>query len=74
MLPKQEILCYNNTDLICKNDGRTVIENGGRRYEAYQDTGYGKVTEHGKKRRLRRMPDILPVSMQDILHSRKSEL
>ena len=27
-----------------------------------------------KKRRMRRMSDILPVSLQDILHSRKSEL
>jgi hypothetical protein len=31
--------------------------------EAYQDIEYKAVTEHAEKGRLRRVPDILPVSM-----------
>lgn len=43
-------------------------------YEAYQDIKYRKITEHHKERRMRRMPDFLPVSMQDFLHRGKSDL
>jgi hypothetical protein len=43
-------------------------------YEARKDIKYKKTAEHSEKRRLRRMPDLLPVCMQDKLHSGKSEL
>ena len=33
-----------------------------------------KITEHNQKRRLRRMPDILPVCMQNILRRGKPAL
>lgn len=45
-----------------------------RDYEAHQDIEYEKFTEYGKKRRMRRMPDILSVGVQDFLYSWKSEL
>lgn len=42
--------------------------------EAYQNIGYGKTAEYSEKGRLWGMPDILPVSMQNILYGGKSEL
>jgi hypothetical protein len=45
-----------------------------RSYEACEDIKYQESSEHSEKGRLRRMPDILPVCLQDQLHSWKSEL
>ena len=45
-----------------------------KNYEACTDIKHKKVTEHCKEGRLRRVPDLLPVSMQDFLHRRKSDL
>ena len=42
--------------------------------ETRKNIKYKKITEHSKERRLRRMPDFLPVCMQDKLHCRKPEL
>jgi hypothetical protein len=42
--------------------------------EAYKDTCHKKSEGIHEKRWMRRMPDILSVSMQDILYSRKPEL
>ena len=47
---------------------------GARKNEACTDIKYEKVTEHRKEGRLRRVPDIVPVSLQDVLHRRKSDL
>ena len=47
---------------------------GGKFYETYQDTEYQKPAEFSEKGRLRRVPDILPVRMQDQLHGRQSDL
>ena len=33
-----------------------------------------EITEHNQKRRLRRVPDILPVCMQNFLHCRQPGL
>ena len=43
-------------------------------YETCKDIKYKKITEHNQKRRMRRVPDIMPVSMQNFLHSRKPDL
>ena len=43
-------------------------------YETYQDLKHQKITEHNEKRRLRGMPDLLPVRMQDQLYRREPEL
>lgn len=47
-----------------------------RRYEheTYQKLKYKKIAKYSQKRRLRRMPDILPVGLQDFLYSRKPDL
>ena len=47
---------------------------GGVCHETHQNFKYKKLTEYNEKRRMRRVPDILSVCMQDILYSRKSEL
>ena len=39
-----------------------------------KDTEHTDIDEHDEKRRLRRMSDILPVSLQDILHRGKPDL
>ena len=54
---------------IQSKNRKEVIQN-----ETRKDIKYKKITEHSKKRRLRRMPDLLPVCMQDKLHGRKPEL
>ena len=41
---------------------------------AYQDIEYEKSAEYRKEGWMRRVPDILPVCMQDFLHRGKSEL
>jgi hypothetical protein len=43
-------------------------------YEACKDIKHQKITEHNQEGRMRRMPDILPVRMQDFLHGGKSDL
>ena len=42
--------------------------------ETCKDIKYTDIDKYNEKRRLRRMSDILPVSLQDILHSGKSDL
>ena len=42
--------------------------------ETCENIEYTDSEQDSEKRRLRRMSDILPVSMQDFLYSRKSEL
>jgi hypothetical protein len=43
-------------------------------YETHQDHKQGKSQENGGRRRMRRVPDFLPVSVQDVLHRRKPEM
>ena len=43
-------------------------------HETCKDIEYKKITEYSKKRWMRRMPDILSVSLQDSLYSGKSDL
>ncbi len=43
-------------------------------YETYQDFKHKRSEGIHEEGRMRRVPDILPVSLQDILHSRKPEL
>ena len=43
-------------------------------HEAYKNTDNKRLKGIHEKGRLRRVSDFLPVSLQDILHSRKSEL
>lgn len=42
--------------------------------EARKDIEYKKVTEYSKEGRMWRVPDFLPVSMQDFLHCRKPDM
>ena len=42
--------------------------------ETCENIEYTDSEQDSEKRRLRRMSDILPVSMQDFLYSRKSDL
>ena len=43
-------------------------------YETRENIKYKKITKYAQERRLRRMSDFLPVSMQDFLHSWKPDL
>ncbi len=43
-------------------------------HETRKDFENEETSEHGEEGRLRRVPDILPVCLQDILHCRKSKL
>ena len=43
-------------------------------YETHKDTEYKEASEHSKEGRLRRVPDLLPVRMQDLLYRWKPEL
>jgi len=54
---------------VCGN-----YKKGEKHHETCKDIKYQEITEHNQKRWLRRVPDILPVCMQDILYSRKPEL
>lgn len=47
---------------------------GGRNHEAYQDIEQQKSSEDRQEGRMRRVPDILPVCMQDLLHRWQSDL
>jgi hypothetical protein len=47
---------------------------GGHTHEAHQDSRYQESLQVRKERRLRRMPDFLPVRMQDQLRYRKPEV
>ena len=46
----------------------------GSYYEAYSDTEYTDSAEYREEGRLRRVPDVLPVCLQDILHRRQSDV
>lgn len=61
---------------VRKNSLRRYISEreGGTDDETYQDAEYQKFTEYREKRRMRRVPDFLPVSLQDFLYSWESEL
>ena len=43
-------------------------------HETHSDIEHKKASEHDKEGRLRRVPDVLPVRLQDELHGRKPEL
>ena len=43
-------------------------------YETRENIKYKKITKYAQERRLRRMSDFLPVSMQGFLHSWKPDL
>ena len=43
-------------------------------YDACKDLKFQYVKRHHEEGRMRRVPDFLPVSLQDILYSRKPEL
>ena len=43
-------------------------------YDACKDLEFQYLKRHDEKGRLRRVPDFLPVCLQDFLHSGKSEL
>ena len=47
---------------------------GGTHYETRKNVKHQKATEHCKERWLWRMPNLLPVSMQDILYCRQPDL
>ena len=47
---------------------------GGQSDETYQDFKYADPAEYDEEGRLRRVPDFLPVCMQDFLHGREPEL
>ena len=47
---------------------------GGVKVEARKNIEYPDSAEYSEKGRLWRMPDILPVGLQDFLHRRKSDL
>ena len=67
---KKSFKKYNTYGIMTK-----VMNNkGGLRDEAYQNPEYRETAEHIEEGRMRRVPDILPVCLQDFLHSRKSEL
>ena len=51
-----------------------MIFMGGIRYEAHQDVKYTDTVQYHEEGRMRRMPDIVPVCMQDVLYSREPEL
>ena len=52
----------------------TIMEPEEMIHEACKDFKFQHFKEQREEGRLRRMPDILPVCMQNILHSRKPEL
>lgn len=43
-------------------------------YETCKNIKYTDIKQYNEKRRMWRMPDLLPVSLQDLLHSWKSDL
>ena len=47
---------------------------GGNSYEAHQDSEYEEPSGDREEGRMRRVPDFLPVGLQDKLHGRKPEL
>ena len=59
---------YDKIGKALKNQKRNGI------YEAYQNAQYKISAEYTEKGRLRRVPDILPVCLQDFLHRRKPDL
>ena len=62
-------MCYNLKEFIIEKNNEEDIEN-----EAREDIKRKYSEEQHEERRMRRVPDILSVCMQDFLHSRKSEL
>jgi hypothetical protein len=42
--------------------------------EARKEPEHKEPSEYAQKRRMRRVPDFLPVSLQDFLHGRQPEL
>ena len=80
---KSYVILYKLTELRAKYYGERAngvshvcgnYKKGEKHHETCKDIKYQEITEHNQKRRLRRVPDILPVCMQNILYSRKPEL
>ena len=83
---KSYVILYKLTELRAKANKYIVLRGAGKwripcvrkkgekHHETCKDIKYQEITEHNQKRRLRRVPDILPVCMQNILYSRKPEL
>ena len=67
----QCVILWKLIELCAKSD---EIGKGEKYYETCKDIKYQKITEHSKKRRMRWVPDFLPVSLQNFLYSRKPEL
>lgn len=47
---------------------------GGRYHETCKDFKYTDIEQYCEKGRMRRVPDVLPVCMQDFLYSREPDL
>ena len=57
--------------MMCQWD---IVKWKGDKNETRKDIKYKKVTEHIQDRWMWRVPDIMPVSLQDILYSWKPDL
>jgi hypothetical protein len=61
--------------LLCYNKKVETIKNfGGNKNEAYQNSRNSQPLRKRKEGRMRRMPDFLPVRLQDQLRYRKPEM
>ena len=68
---QQELLLKDNKDIVVfKQFSGDFTKNAKRLLRLYDEY----IKKYGEKRRLRRVPDFLPVRMQDFLHSGEPEL
>jgi len=66
-----KVMCYNTLTIA---ESAVSNQTGGDTNETHSDLERGHPEAERRPRRLRRVPDLLPVRLQDFLHRRQPEV